>query len=129
METTHDPQLLKGVLGLVLLHLLADADGYGYGIVTRLQEAGFTELAEGTVYPALTRLEAAGHLDSYLLRSASGPARKYYRLNDSGRRELARLRRDWTALLERVATVIDPPTAVPTGAAAGPAHTTADQNR
>lgn len=51
--TTHDPQMLKGVLGLVLLQLLDEGDGYGYGIVTRLQEIGFDDLAEGTVYPAL----------------------------------------------------------------------------
>ena len=43
--TTHDPQMLKGVLGLLLLELLDRADGYGYGIVTRLQEVGFADLA------------------------------------------------------------------------------------
>jgi len=50
----HDAQMLKGVLALLLLSLLADEDNYGYGIVTALREAGFTDLAEGTVYPALT---------------------------------------------------------------------------
>ncbi len=99
---THDPQMLRGVLALLLLRLLAEADGYGYAIVTRLQEAGFTDLFEGTVYPALTRLEAAGHLDSYLLRSSAGPARKYYRLTESGRTELARAERAWDDLARTV---------------------------
>ncbi len=108
MTTTHDPQMLKGVLGLLLLELLDRADGYGYGIVTRLQDVGFADLAEGTVYPALTRLEAAGQLDSYLLRSASGPARKYYRITGAGRAELTRLRRDWRSLVSRVAALHDP---------------------
>ena len=111
--TTHDPQMLKGVLGLVLLQLLDEGDGYGYGIVTRPQEIGFDELAEGTVYPALARLEAAGHLDSYLLRSATGPARKYYRITPSGRAELVRARRDWDALVERV-RLLTPTHLIPT---------------
>ncbi len=114
--TTHDPQMLKGVLGLLLLQLLDRQDGYGYGIVTRLQESGFEDLAEGTVYPALSRLEAAGHLDSYLLRSAAGPARKYYRLTDTGRAELARARRDWDALVERVRLLTPTHLTAPTGA-------------
>lgn len=95
---THDPQMLKGVLTLLLLHLLSDGDGYGYGIVTRLQTTGFPDLTEGTVYPALTRLEREGFLDSYLLRSDSGPARKYYRLTDLGRVELARVATAWEDL-------------------------------
>ncbi len=104
--TGHDPQMLKGVLSLLLLSLLAEEDGYGYGVVTRLRGSGFGELAEGTVYPALTRLEAAGLLESYLLRSAEGPARKYYRITATGRRELA-LRSDaWERLVSAVATTI-----------------------
>ena len=114
--TTHDPQMIKGVLGLLLLQLLDEGDGYGYGIVTRLQENGFEDLAEGTVYPALARLEAAGHLDSYLLRSAAGPARKYYRITAGGRTELIRARRDWDALVERVRLLTPPQLPAQTGA-------------
>ena len=103
--------MLKGVLSLLLLRLLGETDGYGYGIVSRLQEEGFPDLVEGTVYPALTRLEAAGHLDSYLLRSSAGPARKYYRLNDSGRCELTRAEQAWadlTAAVNRIGTAHHP---------------------
>ena len=49
----HDPQMLKGVLSLLLLELCARHEDYGYALVVRLQERGFSELAEGTVYPAL----------------------------------------------------------------------------
>ena len=42
----HDPQMLKGVLGLLLLSLLSTGDQYGYGIVTQLRRAGFDDLAE-----------------------------------------------------------------------------------
>lgn len=100
--------MLKGVLALLLLRVLAEDDGYGYGIVTRLREAGFDDLAEGTVYPALTRLETVGHLESYLLRSSTGPARKYYRLTGTGRSELASRERAWGALVAAVGGVGGP---------------------
>ncbi len=106
----HDAQMLKGVLALLLLSLLSEQDGYGYTIVTRLKEAGFDDLAEGTVYPALTRLEAAGHLESYLQRSDSGPARKYYRTTDSGRAELVSRAHSWRTLVRTVDTVTAPTT-------------------
>lgn len=103
MGTTHDPQMLRGVLTLLLLQVLAQDDGYGYGIVTRLQDTGFPDLTEGTVYPALTRLENAGALTSYLRRSGQGPARKYYRLTDDGRQQLSRARAAWDDLVTSVA--------------------------
>lgn len=96
--------MLKGVLGLLLLRMLSTGDQYGYGLVTRLRAVGFDDLAEGTVYPGLTRLEASGFLESYLLRSDSGPARKYYRLTDSGLSELAHRQRAWSDLVQSVDT-------------------------
>ncbi|MCE1177416.1 MAG: PadR family transcriptional regulator [Micrococcales bacterium] len=116
----HDAQMLKGVLALLLLSLLATEDGYGYSIVTRLKAAGFPELAEGTVYPALTRLENAGHLESYLVRSGSGPARKYYRITATGRQELADRTRSWHELSTAVATITSHPsdTTTPQGVSA-----------
>ena len=91
MSTT-DPQMLKGLITLLLLRLLADRDDYGYALVVRLQEAGLTDMAEGTVYPALARCERAGWMAAYYVPSERGPARKYYRLTDEGRSELARAR-------------------------------------
>jgi len=82
--TSHDPQLLKGVLALLLLHLLAERESYGYEVVQRLQQAGFTDVLEGSVYPALARLERDGRVATRLVASPSGPARKYYRLTRNG---------------------------------------------
>ena len=104
----HDAQMLKGVLTLLLLRVLAEQDGYGYAIVTRLREAGFHDLAEGTVYPALTRLEAAGHLGAYLVRSDSGPARKYYRITPAGVAELGTREESWRELVAAVEAVAGP---------------------
>jgi PadR family transcriptional regulator, regulatory protein PadR len=94
--------MLKGVLSLLLLQLCTAAEDYGYSLVVRLQELGFDDLAEGTVYPALTRLESQGFLDARLVRSSSGPARKYYRPTVAGQTELARTRTDWAALVDAV---------------------------
>ena len=102
----HDAQMLKGVLSLLLLRLVGAYDDYGYALVVRLREAGFTELTEGSVYPALTRLESAGLLDSRLVRSASGPARKYYVLTAAGQSEAVRALAAWTTLTANVDHVL-----------------------
>lgn len=102
----HDPQMFKGVLGLLLLHLVAQREDYGYALVVRLRERGFADLAEGTVYPGLTRLETGGLLDSRLVRSSSGPARKYYRITDAGQAELARATAAWNALAGTVHKIL-----------------------
>ena len=104
MEDVHDSQLLKGVLGIVLLRLLADRESYGYELAVRVQEAGLTEVQDGSIYPALGRLERDGHVTSRLVASPSGPARKYYRPTESGRAALARRTAAWRSL----AAVVDP---------------------
>src|SRR5690625_7726105 len=78
-DATRDPQLLKGVLPMLVLALLHQQESYGYELVTRLRSHGLDSIAPGTVYPVLTRLEREGRLTSYLMASSAGPARKYYR--------------------------------------------------
>src|SRR6266566_1134453 len=73
MGATHDPQLLKGVLSPLLLWLLAERESYGYELVQRLRAAGLSGISEGTVYPALSRLEREGRITSRLVASRSGP--------------------------------------------------------
>jgi PadR family transcriptional regulator, regulatory protein PadR len=80
--------MLKGLLTLLLLALLAERDDYGYSLVERLRDGGLGEVAEGTVYPALARLERNGSVATYHVPSDRGPARKYYRLSEAGRHEL-----------------------------------------
>jgi PadR family transcriptional regulator PadR len=102
----HDSQLLKGVLGMVLLRLLDERPSYGYELVERLHELGLTQVPDGSVYPALNRLERDGHLQSFLVASAAGPARKYYRLSPSGKRLLAERQRSWLALVDMLAPIL-----------------------
>lgn len=101
-----DPQLLKGVLPMLMLALLTERESYGYELVTRLQADGLADMATGTVYPVLTRLEREGHITSRLVASSSGPARKYYLPTDKGAAELSRSRRSWLELTVTVATAL-----------------------
>ncbi len=103
----HDTQFIKGILSMLLLGLLAAEEDYGYSAVVRLQEFGFGELKEGTVYPALTRLEKKGLLESRLVPSDSGPARKYYRPTAAGLSELKDQQRSWADLVHHVSAALD----------------------
>ena len=106
MPETRDPQLLKGVLPMLVLALLTERESYGYELVTRLQADGLADMATGTVYPVLTRLEREGHITSRLVASPSGPARKYYVPTGRGAAELDRSTRSWLDLTATVATTL-----------------------
>lgn len=109
MSPTHDPQLLKGLLSLLLLQLLAERESYGYEVVQRLHEIGLSDVLEGTVYPALSRLEREGRVSARLVASAFGPARKYYRPTPAGHQALVDGAASWRALAAVVGTVLDRP--------------------
>jgi PadR family transcriptional regulator PadR len=106
----HDPQLLKGVLSLVLLQLLAEREAYGYEVVQRLHEIGLADVLEGTVYPALARLEREGRASARLVASREGPARKDYRPTAAGYDALAEGRTSWSAFVELIGAVLHRPT-------------------
>lgn len=91
---------------MLLLRVLDQQEDYGYSVVVRLQQLGFDGLGEGTVYPALTRLESKELLTSRLVASAAGPARKYYRPTDAGAVELDRATTAWTELKANVDRVM-----------------------
>ncbi|SNQ51199.1 Transcriptional regulator, PadR family [Frankia canadensis] len=106
MPPAFDPQLLKGVLSVLLLRLLAERESYGYQLVQRLRDIGLTDIADGTVYPALTRLEREGRVSSRLVPSRSGPARKYYRPTPDGYAALAQGADSWKTLSDVVNPVL-----------------------
>ncbi len=109
MPSTHDPQLLKGVLSLLLLQLLAERESYGYEVVQRLHEIGLADILEGTVYPALARLEREGRIKARLVSSNAGPARKYYRPTPAGYEALTTGTASWQALVGIVGSVLHRP--------------------
>jgi PadR family transcriptional regulator PadR len=110
VTATHDPQLLKGVVSLLLLQLLAEQESYGYELVQRLHASGLTEVFEGTVYPALSRLEREGRVSARLVSSNAGPARKYYRPTRAGYAALAEGTSNWSTLAGIVGAVLNRPT-------------------
>ena len=89
-------ELKRGHLDLLILSVLARGALHGYAAIAVLRErsGGFFELAEGTLYPALHRLERAGLIASEWER-VSGRKRRLYALTRSGRAALARRATEW----------------------------------
>ena len=95
-------EMLKGTLEGIVLAILAVQPAYGYDITARLREQGFTDIAEGTIYALLIRVEQRGLVDVEKVPSEKGPPRKVYSLNAQGRDQLAEFWRTWTFLAERI---------------------------
>jgi PadR family transcriptional regulator PadR len=92
------PRLSRGEFGLLLLALLARREMYGYEILAELRgsTAGAIDLPEGTVYPALRRLERDGILAGHWVDPGTGaPRRRYYALTAKGQTALENGRADW----------------------------------
>jgi PadR family transcriptional regulator PadR len=98
---------LSGSLDLLLLSVLERGEAHGYGVIARLRDLSHQEfdLPEGTVYPALHRLEAEGLLSSRW-DSSSGRRRRAYAITEPGLTSLARKRREWKAFSQGVQGVI-----------------------
>src|SRR5436190_4113096 len=88
----------RGQLDLLLLSALAERPAHGYRVIEQLREStgGAFDLPEGTVYPALHRLERTGLLESHWSREASR-RRRVYAITDRGRGALEGKRREWSA--------------------------------
>jgi PadR family transcriptional regulator, regulatory protein PadR len=101
-------ELKRGSLELIVLHLLASGEAYGYEIVSKLtaDTNGALEVTDGTLYPVLYRLERAGFVTVRWETQDRGVPRKYYRLTDGGRDELARLRYQWTTFAKAMGKLL-----------------------
>jgi PadR family transcriptional regulator PadR len=95
-------EMLKGTLEGIVLAILVVQPAYGYEITARLREQGFAEIAEGTVYALLIRIEQRGLVDVERVPSEKGPPRKVYSLNASGRDYLDEFWRTWSFLADRL---------------------------
>jgi PadR family transcriptional regulator PadR len=99
-------EALKGHLDALILGVLAQGPLHGYAVIEelRLRSGGSLDVPEGTVYPALHRLEAAGLLSSAW--SDGVRRRRVYRLTARGRRELGQRRSEWSAFVKAVEAVL-----------------------
>lgn len=95
-------EMLKGTLEGIVLALVSAAPAYGYEITARLREQGFTDIAEGTVYALLVRIEQRGLVDVEKVASTKGPPRKVFSLNAAGQQYLTEFWRTWGFLTERL---------------------------
>ncbi len=100
-------EMLKGVLEGIVLAVLAVRPAYGYEITARLREQGFADIAEGTVYALLVRIEQRGLVDVEKVPSAKGPPRKVYALNTQGRDVLDEFWTTWGFLADRLGELRD----------------------
>jgi PadR family transcriptional regulator PadR len=95
-------EMLKGTLEGIVLAILSVQPAYGYEITARLREQGFSDIAEGTVYALLIRIEQRGLVDVEKIPSEKGPPRKVYSLNAQGHEDLEEFWRTWSLLAERL---------------------------
>ena len=100
--TKQATEMLKGILEGIVLAMLAGRPTYGYEITAGLREQGFSDIAEGTVYALLIRIEQRGFVDVEKVPSEKGPPRRVYSLNAKGREYLEEFWRTWAFLAERL---------------------------
>ena len=105
-NSVEQTQLLKGVLELAVLAVIARGETYGYEILSTLESAGFDGVGDASVYGTLRRLEQAGHLDSRLAASDSGPARKYYSVTLSGNQQLQAGTDTWRGISDALGKLV-----------------------
>lgn len=97
-----ETEMLKGTLEGIVLAILSTRAAYGYEITAWLRERGFADIAEGTIYALLVRVEQRGLVDVEKVPSEKGPPRKVYTLNAQGRDYLDEFWRTWSFLSERL---------------------------
>jgi len=102
-------ELKKGSISLCLLAVIARGKKYGFQIIKELREAssGYYDLKEGTLYPALHRLEKRGYLKSQWVTQESGMPRKYYSLTDKGIAVLREAKAEWKNMVRSVDNVLE----------------------
>jgi len=103
-----ESQLRKGSLDLAILAVLWKRQLYGLEILRNLQEAPGLELAEGTLYPILTRLKQEGMLNSKWVEAETGHPRKYYWLTPAGRKAARNMADTWNALSRSLSALLAP---------------------
>jgi PadR family transcriptional regulator PadR len=97
-------------MGLLILALIGQREMYGYELLAELrrQTDAVLDLPEGTVYPALRRLERQGLVSGRWVDVADAPRRRYYALTSDGERALASGRRQWRRFVSAADAILRP---------------------
>ena len=101
-------QLRKGALEMAVLASLWSGSLYGLEIIRFLDQRSNLALAEGTIYPLLSRLKAEGMLTSEWVEADAGHPRKYYSLTDPGRTRLRAMAQSWAAFSAGLDRLLEP---------------------
>ncbi|GGN55835.1 PadR family transcriptional regulator [Oceanobacillus indicireducens] len=90
-------ELVKGSTSILVLQLLNERDMYGYELVKEMAKRSDDQLQmkEGTLYPALHKMEKQAYVEHYWKQQEKGPARKYYRITEEGKEILAERTSEW----------------------------------
>ncbi|MDA0833682.1 MAG: PadR family transcriptional regulator [Planctomycetota bacterium] len=102
-----DSRLLTGTVEMLILEVISEGPSYGYQIAQTVlaRSRGYFELKEGSLYPALHRLERQKHLAANW-NETDGRRRKYYKLTAAGSKALATKKQEWTAFSKGVQGVL-----------------------
>lgn len=95
-------QMRKGTLEGCILKIISRQQTYGYEISQQLQQFGFSDISEGTIYPLLLRLEKSGLITAEYRESSLGPRRKYFSLSPDGEAELSEFYANWKELEQAI---------------------------
>jgi len=99
---------LKGTLDMLVLKVVALGPSHGYAIAQRLQQISkdFFEVHQGSLYPALHRLEDKGWLQAQWKESETGREAKFYSLTKKGRKQLEAEVQNWERMADAVALIL-----------------------
>jgi PadR family transcriptional regulator, regulatory protein PadR len=108
MAKTPQGELLQGTLPLLILRTLATGPNHGFAISRRIQQISRSVLRveQGSLYPALHRMELDGLIESYWDTTENNRKAKYYRLTRSGNRQLTRETERWHAIASAIAAIL-----------------------
>jgi PadR family transcriptional regulator PadR len=109
MTPLEKADLLQGTLDLLILKVVALGPIHGYGISQRIRQisAEVLQVQQGSLYPALHRLEKRGWIEADWGESDNGRQAKFYRLSAEGRSQLADEERTWNRLSKAVALILE----------------------
>lgn len=99
----------RGTAEILILYLLSKEDLYGYQIVQVMEEKseGAYTMLEGSLYPILYRLVNAGYISEYTKLVGKRRARKYYRLEESGKIYYEKILADYTSVVSSIDKILD----------------------
>ena len=103
------PDLIQGTLDMLILKAVSLGPLHGYGVLLRIQQISGNrlEIQQGSLYPALYRLEHNGFIAGDWGESENKRKAKYYRLTAAGRRRLQQEQREWNRMSEIIAGIMD----------------------